>query len=306
MCNRLLLFLETIESSKSITEAAQKLFLSQPYISRVLKKYESKYNVSLVDRKTNPVRLTPAGHVFIKYMRKNLQLEENLRSELSQYTQNQFLTLKMGVSPPLGENFNLAVLPKLHMKFPNLVTKTVELTTPEAEKAFKDNQLDLFLGNPVYLENIERYSLHKDPQVLVLGSNSKLYHRGKSEIHLRKNDFQKLNNESFIVVDGESHYQEIVNSYFNEIGVNFYPKIHVRDSLTALELANMGLGNMTTCIEPMSNKKYDNINYVKLPTDKLEIDFSISTIRSKTKLFDEIEYVINILRKVFLKQILIF
>lgn len=239
-------------------------------------------------------------------MRKNLQLEENLRSELSQYTQNQFLTLKMGVSPPLGENFNLAVLPKLHMKFPNLVTKTVELTTPEAEKAFKDNQLDLFLGNPVYLENIERYSLHKDPQVLVLGSNSKLYHRGKSEIHLRKNDFQKLNNESFIVVDGESHYQEIVNSYFNEIGVNFYPKIHVRDSLTALELANMGLGNMTTCIEPMSNKKYDNINYVKLPTDKLEIDFSVSTIRSKTKLFDEIEYVINILRKVFLKQILIF
>lgn len=40
MDNRLLTFLETIENSFSISEASERLYISQPYISRVIKKAE--------------------------------------------------------------------------------------------------------------------------------------------------------------------------------------------------------------------------------------------------------------------------
>lgn len=306
MDHRLLLLLETIEGSHTISEAAQKLYLTQPYVSREIKKSEKQYNVLLIDRDSSPIELTPAGHLLIKYLRNNLHLENQLRIKLKKYAHNHFSTLRMGISPPLGENFNLALLPKLLTAFPNLKTETVEITTLEAEKAFKDNKLDLYVGNPVHLSNVNCKSLHKDQQVLVLGRNSHLYQPNKREIVLRKGDFQKIDHEDFIMVDGESHYQEIIDNYFSEIGIRFYPRIHVRDSQTALELANKGLGNMTTCIEPMGNKKYGNINYIKLPFDQVKIDFTISTVKSRSDLSSEIEFVEKIVQQVFTTEILIF
>lgn len=78
MDNRLLIFLETLESSNSVSEAAQKLYLTQPYISRVIKKYEQKYNVLILKRDSHPIQLTPTGHLLITYLRKSSQLENQL------------------------------------------------------------------------------------------------------------------------------------------------------------------------------------------------------------------------------------
>lgn len=304
MNNRLLIFLETIDSSDSISEAAKKLYLTQPYISRVIKKYEQQYNVLLINRDLHPIQLTPAGHLLIAYLRKNLQLQNQLSQEMKKFERKDFPTLRMGITPPLGENFNLTILPQLLAKYPNLKTETLELSTADAEKAFKDEQIDLFVGNTIQLPNVKNQSLHTDTQVLVLGKNSKLYKPNQQEIYLLATDLQTLNHENFIIVDGERRYQEIINSYFSNHGIHFYPQIHVRDSLTALKLAAQGLGNMTTSIESVKHRAYNNINYVKLPTDEVSINFSVSTRKSAEQLTSEIADVIKILKQKFTTKIL--
>lgn len=304
MDNRLLIFLETLESSNSVSEAAQKLYLTQPYISRVIKKYEQKYNVLILKRDSHPIQLTPAGHLLITYLRKSSQLENQLNQEMKKFKKSSFPTLKMGITPPLGENFNLAILPELFEKYPNLKTETLELSTADAEKAFKDEQIDLFVGNTIRLHNVENQSLHTDTQVLVLGKNSKLFKKNQQEIILSPTDFQTLNHENYITVDGERRYQEIINNYFSNIGIHFYPHIHVRDSLTALKLAAQGLGNMTTSIEAVKDGKYQNINYIKLPVEEVSINFSVSTLKSSVQLSSEIADVVNLLKHKFRTKIL--
>ncbi|WEV40055.1 LysR family transcriptional regulator [Lactobacillus sp. ESL0681] len=303
MNRQLLIILETLENSDSISAAAQKLYLSQPYISRLIKKYENKYNVILVKRSTRPIELTPAGHLLINYLRKDFQLQNQLESEMEEYEQNTFPTLRMGITPPLGENFNLTVLPQLFNKFPNLRTNTVEFSTTNAEKAFKDGQLDLFVGNTVQLPHVENYPLHSDQQILVLDKSSHLYRADRTEILFKPTIFQKLNHEKFIVVDSEIRYQNIINNYFNDIGIQFYPSIHVRDSTTAFKLAALGLGNMTTSIEAIKSSNCKNINYIKLPIDKVCINFSLSISRNR-KLGKEITYASNIIKKDFTNKIL--
>lgn len=304
MNNQLLTFLETLENSTSISEAAQKLYLSQPYLSRVIKKYEQQYNVILVKRDTKPIKLTPAAHLLIKYLRKNLQLQQQLKAKMKQYEKDYFPTLQMGITPPLGEKFNLAVLPQLFAKFPNLQTKTFELSTADAEKAFQDGQLDLFVGNPILLPNVKNENLYTSTQVLVLGKHSRLYVPGKHEIKLKAQDLNKINHEKFIVTDGERGYQVIINNYFSNIGLEFYPSIHVRDSTTALKLAALGLGNMTTSIEAVNEQKPLNINYVRLPRNEINVNFSISTIKSPPKLTSEIKYTTEILKNNFVDKII--
>lgn len=304
MDSRLLTFLETLESSTTFSEAAQKLYLSQPYLSRIIKKYEKQYNVTLINRNSHPVQLTPAGHLLITYLRKDLQLQNELTNKMRKYEQSSFPTLRMGITPPLGENFNLTILPILLEKFPNLKTSTLELSTADAEKAFKDEQLDLFVGNIIQLPGIKSQSLHKDTQVLVLGRNSKLYQPRQKEIPFSLNKLHELIQENFIIVDGERHYQEIINNYFNKIGLHFYPQIHVRDSLTALKLASKGLGNMTTSIEMVKNDRFSNINYIVLPVNEINVNFAVSTDTANIQLAEEINEVSKILNRTFTSKIL--
>lgn len=305
MNNRLLIFLETLENSSSISEAAKKLYLTQPYLSRIIKKYEQKYHVLLVSRESHPIQLTPAGQLLMSYLRKSLQLENQLNQEMKRFTKNEFPTLIMGITPPLGENFNLTILPKLLAKFPTLKTETLELSTADAEKAFKDEQIDLFVGNELQLPNVKSQKLHRDTQVLVLGKNSKLYQPNKQEVHISGTKLQTLNQENFIVVDGERRYQEIINTYFSNNGIQIYPQIHVRDSLTALKLAAQGLGNMTTSIAAVKTKKYHHINYVRLPQDEVKINFTVSTLKNDDYLMAEIAEVISILKQTFTTKILV-
>lgn len=304
MNNRLLIFFEMLESSNSISEAAKKLYLTQPYVSRIIKKYEQKYNVLLVNRDSHPIQLTSAGHLLINYLRKSLQLENKLNQEMKKFTKSEFPTLVMGITPPLGENFNLTVLPKLLAKYPNLKTETLELSTADAEKAFKDGQIDLFVGNIIQLPNVKSQNLHVDTQVLVLGRNSKLYQPNQQEVYYSATKLQALNEEKFIVVDGERRYQEIINTFFNNNGIHFYPQIRVRDSLTALKLAAQGLGNMTTSIAAVKKQKYQNINYIKLSADEVSINFAVTILKNNDHLKEEIEEVISILKQTFTTNIL--
>ena len=48
---------------RSFSGAAKKLFISQPALSASVKKVEKQLGVTIFDRSTNPISLTPAGKV---------------------------------------------------------------------------------------------------------------------------------------------------------------------------------------------------------------------------------------------------
>ncbi len=75
-----------VAQTKSISKAANLLYVSQPYLSQSLKELEEELGVQLMTRSNRGVVLTPAGEQFVKYGRQILQLVEKTRhlSELYQ------------------------------------------------------------------------------------------------------------------------------------------------------------------------------------------------------------------------------
>ena len=51
----------TIVKERSISKAAERLYLSQPYLSQYLAKLEGTVGAMLLDRSHTPLTLTPAG-----------------------------------------------------------------------------------------------------------------------------------------------------------------------------------------------------------------------------------------------------
>ena len=53
-------YVYTVYEEKSFSKAAKRLFVSQPSLSAMVKKVESDYDITIFDRTTTPISLTPA------------------------------------------------------------------------------------------------------------------------------------------------------------------------------------------------------------------------------------------------------
>ena len=56
-----------VAASRSFTRAAERLFITQPALTRTVRQLESLLGAALIDRDTHPISLTPAGEEFLRY-----------------------------------------------------------------------------------------------------------------------------------------------------------------------------------------------------------------------------------------------
>ena len=71
---RRLRYFVAVAENGSISKAAQKIFLTQPALSRQIKALEDEIGLLLFERQAHSIRLTPAGEVLLEEARKLLQL----------------------------------------------------------------------------------------------------------------------------------------------------------------------------------------------------------------------------------------
>ena len=59
-------YIYAVYQEKSFSKAARRLYVSQPWLSSVVKKAEQELNVPIFDRSTNPISLTAEGEYYIR------------------------------------------------------------------------------------------------------------------------------------------------------------------------------------------------------------------------------------------------
>ena len=65
----------TVYRQESFSKAAQKLFISQPSLSEMVKKLENELGFLLFDRSNSPVKPTPQGYIYMKYLEEAFENE---------------------------------------------------------------------------------------------------------------------------------------------------------------------------------------------------------------------------------------
>lgn len=72
-------YIYAVYQEGSFSKAAQKLYVSQPWLSSVVKKVEQEIKTPIFDRSTTPISLTPAGQYYIQQVEKVMNIEEDMR-----------------------------------------------------------------------------------------------------------------------------------------------------------------------------------------------------------------------------------
>lgn len=130
--HRLKIF-KTVADVRSISKAAQMLFISQPTVTLQIKKLENYLGVTLFKRSKNSIELTEEGKLLYKHAQNILNeysyLEEDLK-ELKVSTKN---ILTVGTSSTIGDFLLPKIIPQFYQLYPNV-------------------RLNLFVGNSKEVE----------------------------------------------------------------------------------------------------------------------------------------------------------
>lgn len=120
-----------IVKERSISKAADRLYLSQPYLSQYLAKLEANLGVTLLDRSHTPLRLTAAGELFHAYLERQGYLDRQLESDLQQLQEKKHQQLHIGVSTWRGSTLLPDILPRFAAKYPDVQVVLHEAPVPQ-------------------------------------------------------------------------------------------------------------------------------------------------------------------------------
>lgn len=95
---RLLRYFSVVAEENNMSRAAQRLFMSQPPLSRHIRQLEERLGVTLFVRHTRGLTLTEDGQHVLEMVRPLLDLQDKTYAALSQLTQIREPSLRLGLS----------------------------------------------------------------------------------------------------------------------------------------------------------------------------------------------------------------
>ena len=152
----------------SIHKAADALFVSQPAITKCIKRLEDEIGVALFTRQNNRLQLTDAGKLLIERGLRIIELSNALETDLKNLSHTERSTVTIGLTPYYSRFFFPKLYNKLHETNPEF---TLNLKTGKGLDLFemlKNGEIDLwFTASGKAVENILTVNLSKEEIVLI-------------------------------------------------------------------------------------------------------------------------------------------
>ena len=156
-----------VYKERSFSKAAEKLYISQPALSAMIKKIETKIGMPLFDRSMTPVQLTECGKKYIKTAEKIMDLED----EFAYYVGN-LSELKTGHLSVGGTYlFSAFIIPPIIKKFgdtyPHVKISLFEGDTPLLEEKIFAGELDILIDNYILDEKIYEKKIFMEEHLIL-------------------------------------------------------------------------------------------------------------------------------------------
>jgi len=169
----------TCAENLSFTKASEKLFITQPAVTKNIKELENQMGIKLFERNRNGISLTQAGAVLFKYTGKFLEMNKKLEYEISLLRESFAGSLKLGASTTIGQYILPAALAQFNQQFPDIELSLLNKNTQEIEQGVINKEIDLGIIEGSSKRKELKYSpFMKDEIVAVVHHSNELQKRG--------------------------------------------------------------------------------------------------------------------------------
>lgn len=195
----------SIVENKSLSAAAQALYISQPALSQHIKKLEDELNVTLFKREGHFLTLTQAGEIFLRNSKNILRDFGNMQKEFELLHSGDSESVRFGISPFYSQHYLPKLLPSIITKYPGLKIDIVEDISTALERKLIDGDLD-FCTLPLLPKNdlLEYEAIYHEEILLAVAHDNPL-NAGYPQDALKNHNFPYINlsrvrGESFITL----------------------------------------------------------------------------------------------------------
>lgn len=234
-----------IASEKSISKAAERLHISQPYLSQYVIHLEKEFGVRLLDRTKSPLALTAAGKVYANYLEDSSQLYEQLLQDFTRLNASRRQTLRVAMSNWRASTLLPSILPAFSQEHPEAHLELLERPTSEMFRLVADNTVDFAIMNtnlntPDYLTT-ETILYEK---ILLVGNRGNLAAQALAEACRagREPKLSVLEHERFVLLYPEILLAMRVNNFLEQEHITVENALYTTNATTALNLTAENYG----------------------------------------------------------------
>lgn len=164
-----LTYVVTIAEEGGFSNAAKKLYVSQPSLSQYVKKIEQDLGFCLFERQGNNIKLTSLGREYITFANEVLQRRDTFLHTVSDYTELRKGSLTIGASAFRSVFYFPLLLPGFRAQYPGISIKLFEKPAPVLEEAVAQGTIDLAISNlPIYEPGLHTIPLLDERVLLAL------------------------------------------------------------------------------------------------------------------------------------------
>lgn len=245
----------------NISIAAKELYISQPAISKSIKKLEDNLGTPLFVRNSRGVKLTEEGQLLYDYVSKAFNNLESGEEQIKRIKDLGIGQIKIGVSTTLCKYILLNYLKGFIKDNPHIQITIMTQSSNETLQLLANNKIDIgLIGTPETKDKIDFYSLGKIHDVFV-ASPSYL-----ENYKLRNNDQINLETMDLMLLNKGNISRDYVDRFLlsKSLELNNYIEISSMDLL--IDFAKIGLG-VSCVIKEFILDEIANGSLIEVPLD---------------------------------------
>lgn len=215
-----------IEEEKSITKAAEKLFITQSALNQQLQKLEQELGTSLFIRNRSDWQPTPAGEVYLQAAKNILNIKKDAYSRIHDIADQARRQITIGLIPERGVNMFTAIYPLFHKSFPDVILEPVECNVRTMQKLITKGQIDLGLITLTesQKDNNTYHHMMEEEILLAVPISHPLAEKGaRKPADAPDISLGAFSQDSFILISQTSTMYQLVKELFDDAG--FQPKV---------------------------------------------------------------------------------
>jgi DNA-binding transcriptional LysR family regulator len=283
--NSLKIFL-AVATSNSFLEASNKLYISQPAISKSINKLEEDLGTILFYRANKGVTLTSNGEILFKYVKDSQKLLLACERMLSTNNNLDSGSIVIGAQSHIVRNYLLDKIGKFREKHPGVTFKILDLSTLGLIEALEKHEIDFVVdASPVI-------SLYNNLKILPVFNLSTCFIKSrKNEKEITK--FSELQKECIVLPVARSSLRKNLNKVLENEGVELKPQLEYETEELIIESVkrNIGIGYVVNGNSiDIESQNIEVIEFNKaLPTVEINLVYVESYLTQLAKSFIEEE-----------------
>lgn len=278
-------YILAINKYKSLTKAAEALFVTQPTLSLFLQSYENELGVKLFEKRGKQYYLTYAGQEYVACAAKIIALRDSLKKELDEIANEQKGVFRIGFLPGHARAIAPVTLPPFQKQYPGIDVRLMEDYCEALEQALLNGDIDLVVFNyPKRNPNLRYEFVCKEEVLLVTPKNHPLSAMAADtgDGGHPYMDLKYFGNEPFILQNEIQPIGQTARRLLSKAGISPPIRLITENIQGGIGLAEAGLGCAFSLVygaAPWPDTRF-NVDCYSLGEEGRTLEMTIATRKS--------------------------